>query len=493
MTLHGNTRRALIAICFAVLGAVYAIAWLTPAVGLYHDDGVYLVTAKALAAGHGYTIESLPHAIPQTKYPPLFPALLALFLLVSQQTQWLKLLPLLCAAGWLAVTFRLLRKMGATANGALVLVFLTAISPTVVFLSTSLMSEPLFALLVAASLLMLLEDRPWTAGALAGLATLTRTAGAPLIVACILTLAIRRRFAGALRFSAAAMILAAPWFGWSLARVPRDPYYGAGNYASLNILTSLPANEKLTVFASNLLSLLASPAELLTGFTGLYAMLGTLLIFSWCLYVRRQLLPDLFVGLYCLMLLCWAWPPPRFIVPVLPLLLWMAWRVVTRARIQEAVAAAVLIIAGAGLWSDGTRIPGILSAGALSTGYVPADDWHEMQKLFSYIRANTLPTSVLVGNLDPVLYLNTGRRAIRGFAPDAFGLVYAERQQGITPDQVSGAILHEQADYVVLMPDRGFVEAPSFHSSVEALERGGRLQPVAIPGLSAEYRLLRVQ
>ena len=493
MTLHGNTRRALIAICFAILGAIYAIAWFTPAVGLYHDDGVYLVTAKALAAGHGYTIESLPHAIPQTKYPPLFPALLALFLLVSQQTQWLKLLPLLCAAGWLAVTFRLLRKMGATANGALVLIFLTAISPTVVFLSTSLMSEPLFALLGAASLLMLLEDRPWTAGALAGLATLTRTAGVPLIVACILTLAIRRRFAGALKFCATAMLLAAPWFGWSIARAPRDPYYGAGNYVSLNILTSLPANEKLIVFARNFLWLWISPTELLTGFTSIYALIATLLIFGWCLYVRRQLLPDLFVGLYCLMLLCWAWPPQRFVVPVLPLVLWMAWRVITRVRIQEAVAAAVLIIAGAGLWSDGIRVPGALSAGALSPEPQPADDWHEMKRLFSYIRANTPATSILVGNLDPVLFLNTGRKAVRGFAPNAFGLLYAERQQGITPDQVSGAILREQADYVVVTPDRDFVEAPSFHSSVQALERGGRLQPVPIPGLSPDYRLLRVQ
>lgn len=493
MTLHGNTRRALIVICLAILGAIYAIAWLTPAVGLYHDDGVYLVTAKALAAGHGYTIESLPHAIPQAKYPPLFPALLSLFLLISDQTQWLKTLPLLCAAGWLAVTFRLLRKMGATANGALVLIFLTALSPTVVFLATSLMSEPLFALLVAASLLMLLEDWPWTAGVLAGLATLTRSAGAPLIVACILTLAIRKRFACALKFCATAMLLAAPWFGWSLARAPRDPYYGAGNYVSLNILTSLPANEKLIVVARNLLSLLASPAELLTGFTGVYALIATLLIFGWCLYIRRQLLPDLFVGLYCLMLLCWAWPPQRFLVPVLPLVLWMAWRVVTRARIQEAIAAAVLIIGGAGLWSDGIRVPAALSAGALSPEPQPADDWHEMQKLFVWIRANTASTSVLVGNLDPVLYLNTGRRAIRGFAPDAFGLLYALKQQGITPDQVSGAILREQADYVVLMPDRGFVEAPSFHSSVEALERGGRLQPVTIPGLSPDYRLLRVQ
>ena len=83
MTLNRGKQRAIIAVFFAVLAVFYALAWLSPAIGLYHDDAVYLVTAKAIAAGHGYTIESLPHPIPQTKYPPLFPAVLALFALVS--------------------------------------------------------------------------------------------------------------------------------------------------------------------------------------------------------------------------------------------------------------------------------------------------------------------------------------------------------------------------------------------------------------------------
>ena len=63
-----------------LLGIVYVFAWLAPSVGLYHDDGIYLVTAKALAEGQGYRIISLPTVIPQSKYPFLFP--LALFLSV---------------------------------------------------------------------------------------------------------------------------------------------------------------------------------------------------------------------------------------------------------------------------------------------------------------------------------------------------------------------------------------------------------------------------
>jgi len=65
------------ALALAVLIPVYWIAWRAPAVGMFHDDGVYLVTAKALATGQGYRIISLPEEIPQTKYPILFPLVLS--------------------------------------------------------------------------------------------------------------------------------------------------------------------------------------------------------------------------------------------------------------------------------------------------------------------------------------------------------------------------------------------------------------------------------
>lgn len=486
MTLHRGSQRAIIAVFFAVLAVFHAIAWLAPAVGLNHDDAAYLVTAKAIAAGHGYTIDSLPHPVPQIKYPPLFPALLALFVLVSQQAQWLKLLPLLCTAGWLALTYRLLLKMGATKNGSLLLVFLTGASPMVVFLATNLLSETLFALLLTAALLMLLEDRAVLAGALAGLATLTRAAGVPLIIACILTLVIRRRFRSAILFTAVAMVIVAPWFGWSLANGPHDAY-------AMNILTALPANEKLIVLTRNFLMVLQSPALLLTGLNNLYAVMATILAMALCLYFRRNLLPDLFVGLYCFMLLLVVWPPARFVAPILPLVLWMIWRVVSRMKIQEALAAAVLIIAGAGLWADIVRFPSTLSDGSFSAGMKAPVNWGEMQKLFGYIRTGTPQTSVVLSDADSLLYLNTGRKTVRGFEPDDFGLFYAMREAGVTPDQISKAIVRDQVDYVVVTPERDFAESPSFHAAVRALERGGVLQPVAIPGIAAEYRVLRVQ
>ena len=46
--------------------------------GIFHDDGVYLVLAKALASGNGYRYLHLPGAPLATHYPPGYPLLLAL-------------------------------------------------------------------------------------------------------------------------------------------------------------------------------------------------------------------------------------------------------------------------------------------------------------------------------------------------------------------------------------------------------------------------------
>src|SRR6185312_2906011 len=46
-------------------------------VGVFHDDGVYVILAKALATGHGYRYLHLPGAPAATHYPPMYPLLLA--------------------------------------------------------------------------------------------------------------------------------------------------------------------------------------------------------------------------------------------------------------------------------------------------------------------------------------------------------------------------------------------------------------------------------
>jgi hypothetical protein len=355
----------------------------------------------------------------------------------------------------------------------------------VVFLSTNLMPQTLFALLMTASLLKLLDDRALMAGFLAGLATLASAVGVALIAACILTLVARRRLRSAVIFTGVATVMVAPWFGWSLAH--------PGNmYLTSSIFTALYASDKLVVLGRNLMALLIAPFRLLSGFGDTLTVVLTVLLAAWSLFVRRQLLPDLFIALYGLVLLFSTWPPDRLAAPMLPLILWIAWRAFRLIELKEAVVATVLVGALFPLWADASRTGATIRSGTFPVTGPPADDWVEMRKLFAFITANTKPDSVLVSNLDGAFYLNTGRKAIRGFVPNGFELYYAPRISSITPDRFGGAITQAKANYVVLTPDNGLPESASFHRSVEALERGGVLEPVSVPGSARDYRLLRV-
>ena len=95
-------------VCTLICVAIAYLALLqTPAAGTFHDDGVYLVTAKALAEGQGYRIISLPSEPPQTKYPILFPWLVSLVWHLNPSfpanLPWLRLVPLFATLGWLSL------------------------------------------------------------------------------------------------------------------------------------------------------------------------------------------------------------------------------------------------------------------------------------------------------------------------------------------------------------------------------------------------------
>ena len=491
MDLTPRLQKRILAGAVLVLAVVYGIAWLAPAIGLYHDDAIYLVTARALLAGHGYTIDSLPAPIPQTKYPPLFPGLLAVFALVAENAQWLKLVPLLCTAAWLWLTARLLRKMGASRGASWLLVGMTAAAPATVFLSSNLLSETLFAALLTAALILLLEERTISGGLCAGLAMLTRTAGLPLIAACVLTLLLRKRLKGAAQFTAAAALVVLPWLVWSALHQTQDLYYSGANYSAQNVLTGLDASEKVAVMSSNFMFLLASPFALLTGMSNVWTAVGTLLLVPWCLYRRRQLVPDLFIFLYLVMLDLWAWPPQRFVAPVLPLILWMVWRAARMVKNRDMVAACVVILGGLTLYATARQLPVTLRNGQFPSSNQPPNNWAEMQKMFAWVRANTLKDAVIVANLDPLWYLNTGRRALRGFTPNPYRTFYQSGATPVTPAELAATLLRSPAAYVALSPDLDFAESASYHKAVEALQRGGLLEPVEGTGLGQGYRLYR--
>ena len=134
------------------------------------------------------------------------------------------------------------------------------------------------------------------------------------------------------------------------------------------------------------------------------------------------------------------------------------------------------------LYFCAVRVYPAVTRGAVAAETGEPDNWHEMEKLFSFIRSTTPDDAVLLADLDPVFFLNTGHITVRGFTPPV-----------ATPDQLVTAIRRDRVSYVVLTPDVDLPESASFHRAVAALERGGVLEPVDVPGLTDGYRLLRLQ
>jgi hypothetical protein len=199
-----------------------------PRFGDFHDDSVYYVTAKSLASGAGYRIESLPGEPAQTKYPPLYPLLLSIAWKLDPQFP--RNLTIAAWLSWLAlpaVLFQLpalFRRLGFSTGRTWLVLILFAVNPYVALFSTQLLSEMLFLALIVTAMLLIeraVDGEPRAflaaaAGVAGGLAYLTRSAGIVLFVAAIVYLWMIRKERRAAGFFAAGMLpFVAGWTLWS--------------------------------------------------------------------------------------------------------------------------------------------------------------------------------------------------------------------------------------------------------------------------------------
>ena len=501
------------AVGIVLLAAVYFFCWRAPSVGLYHDDGVYAVTAKALAENHGYRLIHLPHEIPQTKYPFLFPAALSLIWRLRPDfpanVMVLKALPLFCALGWFGFSYLLLLRMGARKTQARWIVLLVAASPLVVFLSTNLMSEPMFgallmgALVVANSVERSKSDRlAWLAGMLAALAFLTRSIGIALLIAIPLAFLLKRRYGAVWRFVVASVPISCAWPLWvSMQPVIADRtalYYSSANYSSWNILTNYSMGEKLGILIRNIILSLAAPLVLLDlpGSVWLALIMLCVFIFAFAKKIPRLDSVHVASAVYICLVLCWAWPPARFIAVILPLILFTIWETFERFGLHRLFAILAVAVFYFALAGDLRRLPASLSWGHFVFDQRSANNWKELSSVFTWLRNNTSQDAVLLANLDPSTFLYTGRKSMRAFIPDARKLFYAP---GAPTDDSLGSLedvlRSTSASFLIITPDEGFAEVPVLRRNLERFKRDhpDQLDLVNRPGADPNYQIYRIR
>ena len=521
ITLPGGSLNSIIGgsivITFAGLVLVYAILMRAPAAGTFHDDGIYLVTAKALAEDRGYRIISIPSEPPQTKYPILFPWVLSLVWRVypsfPANLVWLRLVPLAAMIGWLYLSWALLRRLGSSPLQTAVIVLLTAMSPWVAFLSTALMSEMLFGALLTGALLTITRIcqgdgrrfEPLLAGLLTGAAILTRVAGIAPAVAGVVVFLWSRRSVAAAQYLLGVLVTAVPWFWWAHYQNPIatsvDPYYSATNYASWNVVTSYAWAEKMDVLAMNamrggLALVQLSGAYVPNSMLGLAVAIAAAAILSRGLWHARREPATIVTVAYCGMHLLWVWPPLRFAAPLAPLLL--RFGALGLGRSRRLLVAAALVLLGLSGIQLGAHAMQALEKGTSWPG-TGAEDWNQTARLLSWVSRETPSDTVITGNLDPAYYLFTNRKAVRAFAADPLLLYYNLRNRPENPlgtvDEFRSRLTATKADYLILTTGGGFSEIVHLDRLVSELSQKcpGSLAPVATDVVPAHviYRIDR--
>ena len=549
-----NRRPAILTLIIVISGACFLYyALLTPdRFGAYHDDGIYVTTAKALAEGAGYRIISLPYEPSQTKYPPFYPFLLSLIWSAypefPQNLTTMTLLSVIATLGFLAIAGQYLVKYNyATVWQAVFAVGLTALNWRTMILATSVYSEMLFALLgVAALYLAEKHERSERAlligvlaGVLIGLAFLTRSSGIALLLSVPVYHVIRRQWKRAVLPVTVASLFVIGWIVWcSVNRTDAQsvnvPYYTSYIGHLNQVITDTQAqsgSSKLTILLNMAVAnfvggVLISVPLVSTGlsynsFAGLSglplaaALCGAFLIliliavgFGRAMARRIRLLHIYIVmslGLYLF------WLPnvsyDRFLMPMLPFfllflvseigfLLSLARKGMQSADTVRRISAgfialvSILVVAMIGYGYASGVYSSVVSLRASAAR--AADD----AQAISWIIGNTNPSDTLVCYRDPKYFLYTGHKAVRSF-PMTEGFSWGDDQASM--DKLVEAVFQifeeSAARYVVVTPtdfeleDQPEQRRKTFDRLIEQNPRKLALVFQATDGRSRIYRI----
>jgi hypothetical protein len=318
------------------------------------DNAAYVALGHSLHSGQGYTELWDPQAPPHTKYPPVFPMMLAGAMALGA-SGWLGLKLVTASLALVAVVGTFLwarRRLGSEVGFGVAL--LAGLSPSLLYHSHWVLSDVPFLAFTLLALWALEgvqgengrsvgdEDGPiwgivswslWGSVAFVFLAYFTRSAGLPLLLAAVGALALRRRWRGATAVAAAVGVPALAWILRGRAAGPGegrygseffllDPYQpdlgraGIGDFVQRvteNVVGYGGAYLPETVFGS------AGAAMVALGM-----VLMVLALVGWVRALRTGPgVAELFVPLYAGLILLWPpiWSGDRFVLPLVPLIL----------------------------------------------------------------------------------------------------------------------------------------------------------------------------
>ncbi|MEP7306004.1 MAG: hypothetical protein ABJA98_10850 [Acidobacteriota bacterium] len=481
-----------------VAGAISAMAFSTmrPGVlGLFHDDGIYAVTARSLAAGTGYRIVSLPGAPAQTKYPFLYPYLLSWVWRASPafpaNVLLLKSVNALIALAVMLLGYALFcRHTGRFGISALAYVFLVGTNMLLVSAADFTLSDNLFQIFVIACLLLHEQGARgrsswwiWFGAVMASLGFLTRVPGASLVIAGLVWTVVEKSRREAIIYAAIAAGLTIPWFVWRADAVavtnPLLPYYTEYETSAIALAPSHPyqAWQILSGNARYLLqsldaTFLLQPSALLRWSVVVLVLLG-----SWVLLRRRLTFLVVFVAVYTGAVLNHPFVPGRYVVPLVPIVLLALFAGAFEAHARLANWAGSprndKVIAGL----VGVPIALLMALNLVwfrSYNRSSSDDhvrgfgrhfaygWSGFTETFEWVRNHTAENELLATPYDPMYYLYTGRKGVRPWFhnPESYFYPIESAVPNLgDPARIRDALNDLGVRYLIIDPLEGYAES----------------------------------
>jgi hypothetical protein len=431
------------------------------------DDAMYLLTAKALAGGEGYSKINLAGHPPEIYHPPMVSVALAPVMIVFPNwPDYIKpsaIIEVLFMLLSIAATWKLCRELNASVEQifAITLVMATSYVGIGWYTTSVILSEPIFTFFTILSLTLLsifTRNRNYVilgvAGVCIGMGYLTRTVGITLAAAGVAYFLWKRDYKPALFLSLCVALFVVPWTlrgiviqGSELGREYRNVFlasYGdtftLKNWQSLTLGQAAPADYVARLFTNinghatqtilqllfptltgeHLLSILRTGgAGLLPNILG-YATVGSVAL-GWLACVRRGwCVLEGYVFLYGAVILLPSWYTVRNLVPLLPFLVYYAligiqvlvqrlfavWDANRLPQLAAGLLAAAIL--GSNLLSDRHAISSGIAFIASGSPY--AESMPSFLEACEWIKHNTAPNDLVSFKFSDKVYLCSGRQ-----------------------------------------------------------------------------------
>ena len=501
----------MVAVAVALLAAGGAWAFASQRI-IGPDDAIYLAGARSMAQSGQYLQGYLPTPLPQTKYPPLYSACLAVigrFTSFEPSAFWyfkgcsaaaLAALVVLCSA----VVYRHTRSPG----WAVVAGLLAGTGPATFAAVDQLASDLLFAsLLMAVCLWTPRLERPrghlWLA-LLAGLCALSRAVG----VAVCLGLAIhaftrldRRRAVETCLVMAAVV---GPWLAWRTYVLPDvgplERYFVTYEQSAWTMLLESPRHAASIIAMNVRVYPTLVPMVFGWPFTALAVVASVLTLVGWRSLTTRRALFVWIVTIYVAVLVGHPYAIDRYLAPLVPLaVVGLVSALATASARGELVArvaawylAAILLLCH-GIWlTNYWHVSRTAVHGAF--GRAITIQWQSWQAAQSWLAAHTEPSDTIASFRNSVDAAYSGRRVIRAW----LHLVEAwspREQQHQSPEVIARIVAAEydrlDVRYILVSPPLQDVEGHFGQAVLDQLHLGTDASPLVFASDDGSHQIYR--